>query len=172
LKADSYSKAFLLQKVFYSYEMVIEILRAVPSQAETLTQIAFAAKRHWGYPERWIQFWSPILTIPPEFIEQNETYVAFLDDVPVGFCAISIEDKKASVEHLWVLPDHMDKGIGAELFKHMLSKCREMRVRVLEIESDPNAQGFYERMGAKKVAEVVGEVDGQPRILPLLEINL
>ena len=41
-----------------------------------------------------------------------------------------------------------------------------------KIESDPNAQGFYERMGATKVGEVAGEANGQPRILPLLTIDL
>jgi hypothetical protein len=45
-------------------------------------------------------------------------------------------------------------------------------VRVLEIESDPNAQGFYERMGAKVVGDHVGEVDGELRILPVLEMVL
>lgn len=150
----------------------LEIQRATPDQAETLTQIAFAAKRHWGYPERWIQIWSPILSITPEFIEQIETYVAYLGEEPAGFCAISIEKEKASVEHLWVSPNYMGKGIGAELFRQMLSRCKELGARILEIESDPHAQGFYERMGAKKIGEVVGEVDGQPRILPLLEINL
>ena len=150
----------------------MNIQRAMPDQAETLTKIAFAAKRHWGYPERWIQLWSPILTITPEFIERNETHVAFLDNILVGLYAISIEGEKASVEHLWVLPEHMGKGIGAKLFGHMLLRCRQSGVKVLEIESDPNAQGFYEHMGAKKVGEIVSEVDGQPRVLPLLEIPL
>ena len=149
-----------------------KILRAKPDQAKILSEIAFVAKRYWGYPERWIQIWSPQLTVSPEFIEQHETYVAYLDKEPVGFCAISIEGDRASVEHLWVLPKFMNTGIGAGLFKHMLSRCRELRVRTLEIESDPNAQGFYERMGAKKVGDVVSEVDGQPRILPILEMNL
>jgi len=150
----------------------LEIQRATPDQAKSLTQIAFAAKHYWGYPERWIQLWAPILTITPEFIEQYETYVAFLDDEPVGVCAILQQDEKASIEHLWVLPEHMGKGIGRELFDHTLTRCRELGARVLGIESDPNAQGFYEHMGANKVGEVVGEVDGQPRILPLLEIKL
>ena len=152
--------------------MGIDILRATSDQAETLTQIAFAAKRFWGYPERWIQLWSPILTITPEFIEKHETYVAFLENETVGFCAISKEEDRASVEHMWVLPEFMGKGIGAELFRYMLSWCKELGVQILEIESDPNARGFYEHMGAKKVGEAVGEVDGQPRILPLLEIKI
>ena len=148
------------------------VTRATPDQAKPLTNIAFAAKRHWGYPERWIQLWSPLLTITPEFIDTHETYVAWRDERPAGFCAIALEDKNASVEHLWVLPDYMGKGVGSELFKYMLSRCKELGMCTLEIESDPNAQGFYERMGAKKVGEVVGEVDGQPRILPVLEIKI
>lgn len=149
-----------------------KIIRATPDQAETLSRIAFAAKRHWSYPERWIQQWSPILTITPEFIEKNETYVAYLEKMPVGFYAISIQGERASTEHLWVLPEYIGKGVGAELFNHMISRCRKLDTKILEIESDPNAQGFYEHMGAKRVGEVVGEVDGQPRVLPLLEINL
>ena len=95
-----------------------------------------------------------------------------MDEKPVGFCAISQEGESASVEHLWVLPDYMGMSIGAALFKHILSRCKELGARVVVIESDPNAQGFYERMGAKKVGEVVGEVDGQPRVLPLLEVKI
>ena len=152
--------------------MNIIILRAIPNQAKTLTQIAFAAKRHWGYPEQWIQIWSPILTITPEVISKQDIYIAFEDKKPIGFYALSVENYKASLEHLWVLPEYIGKGVGRNLFKHALSRCQEIGMYILEIESDPNAQGFYERMGAKKVREVVGEVDGQPRILPLMEITI
>jgi len=152
--------------------MKVEIRRAIPNQAETLTQIAFAAKRHWDYSEHWIQLWSPLLTITPEFIEKHETYVAYVDEQSAGFCAISIEEQKADVEHLWISPELMGKGIGTGLFNHMLSRCKELGIQVLEIESDPNAQGFYERMGAIKIGEVCGEVDGNPRVLPVLEIKI
>jgi GNAT superfamily N-acetyltransferase len=151
---------------------VTSIVRATPKQAKTLTEIAFAAKRHWGYPERWIQLWSPILTISPEFIQENDTYVALKDEKVIGFYSIAIDGQKASLEHLWVLPKYMGQGIGAKLFKHSLSRCQELGVYTLEIESDPNAHGFYERMGAKQVGQSASEVDGQPRILPILEIAL
>ena len=153
-------------------QMGIEILRAKPDQAKTLTQIAFAAKRHWGYPERWIQIWSPILTVSPEFIEENDTYVALKDDKAIGFYAITIEGKKASLGHLWVLSEHMGKGVGANLFRHALSRCKEIGAHILEIESDPNAQGFYECMGAVKVGQSASEVDGQLRVLPVLEFAI
>jgi GNAT superfamily N-acetyltransferase len=150
----------------------IEIRGATPDQAEALTEIAHAAKRHWGYPDAWVRLWSPSLTITPEFIEKHETYVAWMDERPAGFCAISQEADNASLEHLWVKPVYIGKGIGAALFNHILARCKNLAVQVLKIESDPNAQGFYERMGAKKVGQVVGEMDGQPRVLPLLEVKV
>lgn len=146
--------------------------RATSDQAETLTEIAHAAKRHWGYPDAWVQLWSPSLTITPEFIESHETYVAWMEEELAGFCALSREADTAGLEHLWVKPAFIGKGIGAALFKHILARCRELGVQVLKIESDPNAQGFYERMGAKKVGEVVREVEGKPRRLPILEIRI
>lgn len=55
--------------------MMIEIRRAEPEDATTLTEISHTAKRHWGYPEHWIQHWSADLTITTEFITNNEVYV-------------------------------------------------------------------------------------------------
>ena len=148
------------------------IFRTTPDQAEVLTKIAFAAKRHWGYPERWIQIWSPILSVSEKFIEENHTYAAYVEGKPVGFYAISIDQGKASLEHLWILPEFMGNGVGNALFQHAIEQCKKLGVHTLEIESDPNAQGFYEHMGATKTGELVNEVAGQPRILPILEMYL
>jgi len=46
--------------------MNLHIRRAVPAEAGLLTEIAHAAKRHWGYPENWIRRWKSDLTITPE----------------------------------------------------------------------------------------------------------
>jgi len=35
----------------------MKIVRAKAEDAATLTEIAFSAKRHWRYPERWIAAW-------------------------------------------------------------------------------------------------------------------
>ena len=70
-------------------QSAMHIARANPDDAVVLTDIAFAAKRHWGYPEKWIEGWHDVLTISPEFIASHETYVATLDDRKVGFYALS-----------------------------------------------------------------------------------
>jgi GNAT superfamily N-acetyltransferase len=151
---------------------MIFVKRAIPEQASILTNIALSAKRHWDYPEHWIEIWTPLLTITPEFISTADVCVAEVDGEVAGFYALIFEEKRTNLEHLWVLPSHMGQGIGRALIEHALDRCRAKGCHSLEIVSDPNAQGFYERMGAKKVGVNLGEVDGQLRSLPILEIKL
>ena len=66
----------------------------------------------------------------------------------------------------------MGQGIGKALFEHALERCKIYSVSILKIDADPNAQSFYERMGAKKVSEHRTKIFGEDRILPVMEINL
>jgi len=144
----------------------MEIQQATSEDAVALTEIAFAAKRHWGYPEQWIQSWKEVLTIKPEF--SNETYLAKVHGQIVGFYALVRRKDRASLEHLWVLPSSMGQGIGRALFAHAVQRAKALGVEAIEIESDPNAEGFYEQMGARRVGVNVTEVDRQTRSLPVL----
>ena len=148
------------------------IQKALPAQAAILTNIALAAKRHWGYPERWIEIWTPLLTITPEFITGGDVWVAEVAGEVTGFYALLFEEQRASLEHLWILPSHIGQGIGRALFEHALGRSRERECHILEIVSDPNAQGFYEKMGAEKVGVNLSEIDGELRSLAILEVGL
>jgi GNAT superfamily N-acetyltransferase len=151
---------------------VAEIRRATPGDAAALTRIAFAAKGHWGYPERWISRWSETLTITPEFIRRNEVYAAHDEGKPVGFYAIVGRGREIELEHLWVSPEHMGAGLGRALFDHAARRAASLGAEVLSIEADPNAEGFYRRMGARRVGENVYGIEGQQRVLPLLIIDV
>jgi len=87
------------------------IVRAKPDDAAVLTEIALAAKRHWGYPEKWIEGWRDLLTVRPEFIANNETYAAVLDDRIVGFYALGFKNDRMDLLHMWVLPAAMGRGV-------------------------------------------------------------
>lgn len=151
---------------------IMEILRALPEQADCLSDISFSAKRYWGYPENWIRLWAPLLTISPDMILNFDTYAAYVENEPVAFYMLSFQGERANLEHFWVKPEFVGKGIGAQLFRHAQARCKAKGGRYLEIESDPNALGFYQRMGAHKIGEHYSEVDGQVRALPVLEIEL
>jgi GNAT superfamily N-acetyltransferase len=146
----------------------MQITRARPEDAAILTAIAFDAKRHWGYPEAWIESWRDVLEISPEFISGHETYVAMDDRCAVGFCALSGAGRRMSLLHLWVRLAAMGRGVGRALFAHAANRTKELGFRALEIESDPNAEGFYLRMGARRIGSRITELDGQRRELPVL----
>ena len=151
---------------------MISIRRVRPEEADQMTSITLAAKRHWGYPERWIDIWTPQLTFDAKYFKENESWAADLDGRPVGFYTLLDKQENAWLENLWVKPELIGKGIGKTLFLHAVDLARTRSCKLLQLEADPNAAGFYEKMGMRKTGERHSEVDGQPRRLPLMEMEL
>ncbi|MDP9098527.1 MAG: GNAT family N-acetyltransferase [Verrucomicrobiota bacterium] len=147
----------------------MQIVRAKPEDAEALTQIAHSAKRHWGYPERWMEAWREILTMRPGFIAANVAYCAMEEDNVVGFYVLTTESDGIHLDHLWIIPAAMRRGIGRALFEHAVNQARAADFDLIKIEADPNAEGFYERMGAQRIGTNVRELEGEKRELPLME---
>jgi GNAT superfamily N-acetyltransferase len=146
----------------------VEIRRAAPEDAEALSRIAFAAKRYWGYPEFWIRHWRESLTITPNFIRNNGVYAAVSGGEPIAFYALMWKGRRVELEHLWVSPGWIGKGIGRVLFEHAVREAASGGADAVEIEADPNAEGFYRRMGARRIGENRYEIDGHERVLPLM----
>lgn len=146
------------------------IERALPEDAGTLTRIAHAAKRHWDYPEPLIALWKDALTLTPAFIGRHPVYVAREDGHSVGFYALTGHGATRVVEHFWVAPARIGAGIGRRLFAHARGRLAAEGVTMLRIESDPNAEGFYLKMGARRVGEVPSQPAG--RTLPVLVLTL
>jgi GNAT superfamily N-acetyltransferase len=149
----------------------MRIRRATAVESTALTQIAHDAKRHWGYPEHWIEHWQDDLTISPDYLAANPTFVAEKAEKILGFYALIIRQNKAELDHLWVAPEHMGSGVGKELFIHAMQSAARRNVSEIQIEADPNAEGFYRKMGAHRIGETVSEIDGRARSLPRLTID-
>jgi N-acetylglutamate synthase-like GNAT family acetyltransferase len=147
------------------------IRKAATEDAGALTRIAHDAKRHWGYPEHWIQHWQDDLTISPEFISTNDVFVAETDDGVVGFYALILREQNAELDHMWVTPAHIGSGVGKLLFLHAMDRAAAAKVKTVGILSDPNAEPFYLKMGAHRTGESVSEIDGEPRVLPRLVVD-
>jgi len=148
------------------------IRKALPTDANALTRIAISAKRHWGYPERWMQIWIPQLTFSPQYFDDNESWVAVEGEAPVAFYTLQERQGIAWLENLWVQPEWMGRGIGKKLFLHAANLARQRAFTHLQLEADPNAVGFYEKMGMHRVGERRSQIEGQPRTLPIMEMKL
>ncbi|MGH7785548.1 MAG: GNAT family N-acetyltransferase [Candidatus Binatia bacterium] len=151
-------------------DATLRVRRARPGDAAALTRIAHAAKRHWRYPEAWIELWAADLTLSAGFIDAHPVYAACRGAGIVGLYALSRDGADVELEHLWVDPPHMGSGIGALLFEHATVTARSLGGATLRIASDPHAEGFYRRMGARRVG-AVASAPGD-RMLPVLIFDL
>lgn len=151
---------------------MITVRRVHPEEADKLTWIALTAKRHWGYPERWMKIWAPQLTFSEDYFEENESWVAAMEEEPVAFYTLLDKNGKAWIENLWVAPELIGQGIGKMLFLHAVELVRQRGYKLLQLEADPNALGFYEKMGMHQISERRSDVEGQPRVLPVMEMEL
>lgn len=152
--------------------MHLEIRRATPDEADALTALAHAAKSHWNYPQEWIEFWKSDLTLTPEFINHNEVFVALVDGAIGGCGALAISGSLAELEHMWIDPQQMGRGLGRALFQHVAQRAAELGFAELELSADPHAEPFYERMGAQRIGELPADMFGHARVLPRMRVDL
>ena len=76
------------------------VFRAVPADARGLSTIVIAAKRHWGYPDEWIELWRRELTVTPENIERDYFSIAEVSGQIGGFVSVAVAGVNAELEHL------------------------------------------------------------------------
>ncbi len=119
-----------------------------------------------------MELWRPGLEVSPAFVRDNEVYVAVSGGEAVGFYALVGGGQRLDLEHLWVLPAWIGTGLGRRLFEHAMRRAHELGARTVTIEADPNAEGFYRKMGAKRAGENVYELEGKERALPVMVVEL
>jgi GNAT superfamily N-acetyltransferase len=163
----------------------LRIRRARPDEAHDLapilTDLSRRSKAHWGYDQELLGRWLDDLSISPEDIDRDAVLVAEAGDASariVGFARVTrgatpvvTASAPAQLKDLWVEPRDIGSGVGRALFAAAREVARTLPADQLLIVADPNAEGFYLRMGARRVGEEASEVvDG--RRLPILLLDL
>ncbi|WP_322490125.1 GNAT family N-acetyltransferase [Chloroflexus sp.] len=147
----------------------ITITRAQPAEATTLQQIAIAAKSHWGYPSHLIEAWAATPIITAAAIERDVVFVARSETTLIGWGRLLVEQTPAVLEDLWVTPAWIGYGVGRLLLRYAIAICRERGSTQIELDADPNALGFYLRMGGVVIGERISEWN---RPVPRVRFNV
>ncbi len=157
------------------------IRKALPHEAATLTEISFAAKKYWKYPPEYYVIWRDELTISPEYINAHEVYVYDTSERIKGFYSLVELTETVCInsitlpaglwlEHMFLLPEIIGRGIGTKLFNHCVSLSRTKKFSRLRILVDPNSLSFYVKMGCRYIKEFPSTIEG--RTTPYLEYFL
>jgi GNAT superfamily N-acetyltransferase len=67
------------------------------------------------------------------------------------------------VTHLWLAPHTMRVGVGRALIEAALAHAAARTAPPLEVEADPHAAPFYERLGFARVGTVPAPMPGDAR---------
>jgi GNAT superfamily N-acetyltransferase len=128
----------------------VSIRPARLEEAAALTALTHRSKAHWGYDEAFMAAARAALAIEAGAIAEGRVWVA--EDPrgrTLGVASLQPAGEGAwSLDTLFVEPSAIGRGAGEALFRHVAQVAKGLGAAALLIESDPNAAGFYERMGA------------------------
>jgi GNAT superfamily N-acetyltransferase len=122
-----------------------------------LKEIAVASKGHWGYEPQRVREWADRGDFDRATLEQLALFVAEAGRHAIGWASVESRGETAWLADLWVEPAWIGKGVGTALFRRAADHARERGARVLEWEAEPNALGFYEKMGARRLRDSTSE---------------
>jgi len=146
---------------------------ARPDESGALSALAEMAKSYWGYSREQLALWADELRLTPESIASEPTFVVEHDGELAGVVQLCTMRPSWSLECLWVHPTAIRQGVGSLLIEHAVAHARAHGRAELEIDADPNAEGFYLRLGARRVGQVRAPIDGQPgRVRPQLVLAI
>ena len=158
--------------------MTLRLRVPIADEAVELSAIGVRSKAFWGYDAAFMAACRDELTVTPadladprkiwRLVEVDGRIAGYFGVVPYD------EDSRGSsceIGALFVEPGDIGSGLGRLLFDALVGLAASHGYRRLVIQSDPNALGFYEAMGAIRIGERASDsIPG--RSLPLLEMKL
>ena len=139
-------------------------------EGERLRAIARAAKAYWGYDEDWVHGWAAQGDFSPEALAARPVLVAELGGHAIGFASLILEGETCVLDDLWIDPNWIGRGIGTRLFEACAERVRDLGATRMEWEAEPNAVGFYEKLGGRYLRE--SEPTELGRVIPVMGLDL
>jgi GNAT superfamily N-acetyltransferase len=142
-----------------------------PDECTALTALCLASKAHWGYDAAFMAACVAELTVRPADLAADRYCVTECAGTILGVAALSADGNRGRIERMFVAPEVIGTGIGRALMDWLIGEARGLGLAAIDIDADPGAVGFYERMGARRVGEAPsGSMPG--RMLPALVMDL
>jgi GNAT superfamily N-acetyltransferase len=152
------------------HQPAVQIRPVSPDEGERLREITIAAKAHWGYEPARVVEWASQGDFSPDGLSRLEIWVAEDGGELAGWASLIDKGDVGWLEDLWIEPRWMGRGIGSALFGQVAAEARRRGAAWMEWEAEPNALGFYEKMGGRCVRESAPTEWG--RTLPIMGIDL
>ncbi len=126
----------------------IEIIRATPGHAGTLTALVHASSAYRGGYASILDGYA----LTPGYVEANPVFTAVNGGELLGFYGLL--ENPPELDILVVADAAQGLGVGARLITHMLAEARGRGLDSVRVVSHPPASAFYVRMGARRTGTI------------------
>jgi GNAT superfamily N-acetyltransferase len=149
----------------------MKIEKAQNVDAIDLTELTIHSKSYWGYSLEQIAQWKDDLTISVEYINQAEVYKLINENQLVGYYSyLELDNKKVKLDNIFLEPDFIGKGYGKVMMNHFIQHVKDKGYERIELESEPNAEKFYQNLGFKVIGRLESSIKN--RFLPIMELEI
>jgi predicted N-acetyltransferase YhbS len=147
-----------------SHEPLV-IRSARPGEREALEDLQRRSSLHWPMYREQLAAEPDTIELPAEQIAAGHVRVAERSGRVVGF-AVLLERRAEACEldGLFVEPDRMGTGIGRRLVDDAKRIARERGATRIDVVANPQAGGFYERVGFVSAGEAQTRFGPAPRM--------
>ena len=131
--------------------MIVDLRAATANDADALAEVFLRSRKELvacaplAHPDDDVRQW-----IRGRLIPTGHVTVATVDDQVVGFIAAATKDC-GWIEHLYLLPVWIDRGIGTRLLEHAQRQLASP-IRLHTFQANERARRFYERRGFRAIA--------------------
>jgi GNAT superfamily N-acetyltransferase len=150
-------------------ETAVVIRQGRVDEGARLKEIAIASKGFWGYEPERVREWADQGDFTPDALQKLALFVAEAGGRTIAWASIEPRGESAWLADLWVEPEWIGKGIGARLFRVAAEHAQRTGAAAMEWEAEPNAIGFYEKMGGRYLRDSTTEWG---RVLSVMGVDL
>ncbi len=150
----------------------MKIEKSIRTDSKRLTELTIRSKSHWGYSRQQIKKWRDELTVSEDYITEKEVYklIDSKDNIIGYYSYFKIDEEKIKLENLFVEPEFIGCGYGQMLMNDFIKRIRKKRTEKVVLDSDPNAENFYKKLGFKVIGKLETSIEG--RFLPIMELKV
>ena len=128
---------------------------ARPAEQRSLTELQRRASLHWDAYREQLLAHPEAVELPLDQITDGLVRVAERERDVVGFAVLFHPARGAcELDGLFVQPGRMGSGVGRALIEDAAQIARERGATRIEVVANPEAVGFYERVGFTGAAEI------------------
>lgn len=150
----------------------MKIKKSLPKDSKRLTELTIRSKSFWYYSPDQIEKWKDDLTVSEDYITEKEVYqLTDAEEDVIGYYSYyKMDENSIKLENLFVEPKYIGCGYGKMLMNNFLERIRATKAQKVILDSDPNAENFYKKIGFELIGKLATSIEG--RFLPIMELKI